>query len=95
MQADKSGKHRRLTEFDAAEVDRLVAGVGARGLPAGWTEEVDPSSGDIYFYNAATGETTWDRPAAPKPTSPAPSAANVPAVPRSYDEIHAQAIAAV
>ena len=70
-------------------------GVGARGLPAGWTEEVDPSSGDVYFYNAATGETTWDRPAAPQPTSPAPSAVNVPAVPRSYDEIHAQAIAAV
>ena len=48
-------------------------GVGARGLPAGWTEEVDPSSGDVYFYNAATGETKWDRPAAPQSASAPPA----------------------
>ena len=31
-------------------------------LPEGWAEDVDPSSGNKYFYNEATGETTWERP---------------------------------
>ena len=31
-------------------------------LPERWAEDVDPSSGNKYFYNEATGETTWERP---------------------------------
>merc|ERR1712238_404873 len=31
-------------------------------LPDGWVEQEDPSSGQIYFYNSTTGETSWDRP---------------------------------
>ncbi|GAX26625.1 hypothetical protein FisN_21Lh095 [Fistulifera solaris] len=31
-------------------------------LPAGWSEHFDPSSGQPYYYNAADGTTTWDRP---------------------------------
>ena len=31
-------------------------------LPEGWAEDVDPSSGNKYFYNEATGETAWERP---------------------------------
>jgi len=32
------------------------------GLPAGWVEMADPSSGRSYFYNCDTGETTWTKP---------------------------------
>lgn len=32
-------------------------------LPAGWTEHAD-GSGKVFYYKAATGETSWDRPAA-------------------------------
>ena len=31
-------------------------------LPADWTQEVDPDSGSIYYYNTVTQETSWDRP---------------------------------
>ena len=33
-------------------------------LPTGWTQEMDNSSGLPYYYNAETGETSWDRPTA-------------------------------
>ncbi|KAK9835178.1 hypothetical protein WJX81_003765 [Elliptochloris bilobata] len=32
-------------------------------LPPGWAEARDPASGVPYFYNAATGERQWGRPA--------------------------------
>lgn len=28
-----------------------------------WSEHKDPDSGETYFYNAATGETSWEEPA--------------------------------
>jgi len=31
-------------------------------LPAGWTENLDAASGRQFYYNAGTGETSWDRP---------------------------------
>jgi hypothetical protein len=31
-------------------------------LPEGWSEHIDPSSGQPYYYNANDGTTTWDRP---------------------------------
>ena len=34
----------------------------------GWEEVKDPSTGVSYYYNAATGETTWDRPLSVEPT---------------------------
>ena len=34
----------------------------ASGLPAGWVEMADPTSGSKYYYNQGTGETTWSRP---------------------------------
>jgi len=37
-------------------------GVSDTTLPAGWSEAVDPSSGDIYYYNEDTEETRWERP---------------------------------
>ena len=28
-----------------------------------WSEEIDPSSGQIYYFNSETGEAVWDQPA--------------------------------
>ena len=33
-------------------------------LPEGWAEQIDPDSGNPFYTNSASGETTWDRPAA-------------------------------
>ena len=35
---------------------------GAGGLPPGWSEAKDPSSGVTYYYNASTGATQWTPP---------------------------------
>jgi len=34
------------------------------GLPDGWVEYTDPSSGQPYYYNEKDGTTTWDKPVA-------------------------------
>ena len=34
----------------------------APSLPAGWTEGVDPASGRVYYFNAATMASQWVRP---------------------------------
>jgi hypothetical protein len=39
---------------------------GLPPLPEGWAEYIDPNSGRPYYYNASTGETTWDRPTPPQ-----------------------------
>ncbi|KAJ8604223.1 hypothetical protein CTAYLR_009777 [Chrysophaeum taylorii] len=31
-------------------------------LPAGWTAHEDPASGTTYYWNAALGATSWERP---------------------------------
>lgn len=31
-------------------------------LPDSWSEEVDPASGQTYYYNSVSGETSWGRP---------------------------------
>lgn len=31
-------------------------------LPPNWTSAVDPDTGDTYYANIVTGETTWDHP---------------------------------
>eukprot|EP00578_Thalassiosira_sp_NH16_P006546 CAMPEP_0181106352 /NCGR_PEP_ID=MMETSP1071-20121207/16486_1 /TAXON_ID=35127 /ORGANISM="Thalassiosira sp., Strain NH16" /LENGTH=1086 /DNA_ID=CAMNT_0023189753 /DNA_START=165 /DNA_END=3425 /DNA_ORIENTATION=+ len=44
-------------------------------LPHGWVAVQDPSSGQTYYANQITGESSWDPPAAPVPTpQPAPMA---------------------
>jgi len=40
-------------------------------LPPNWSECTDETSGDTYFWNEETNETTWDRPVAPPVTPPA------------------------
>jgi len=34
-------------------------------LPEGWSEHYDPNSGQYYYYNAADGTTSWDKPSPP------------------------------
>lgn len=36
-------------------------------LPEGWTANTDPATGNQYYHSAATGETTWTRPAGAPP----------------------------
>merc|ERR1711871_8540 len=38
---------------------------GSSGLPEGWSKMVDPNSGQPYYYNSNTGESSWEKPAAP------------------------------
>ena len=33
-------------------------------LPPGWSAAVDPASGDIYYANPVSGETSWEKPGA-------------------------------
>lgn len=35
-------------------------------LPEGWTEHVDPASGNTYYCHTATGNTSWDKPLPPE-----------------------------
>ena len=41
-------------------------------LPPKWTEAKDAASGDTYFWNIDTNETSWDRPVAPPTAGLAP-----------------------
>lgn len=40
-----------------------------------WTEHVDPGSGNPYYYNAKTGETSWTKPAQAAAANPVAQAA--------------------
>ena len=47
-------------------------------LPPGWFTATDPQSGEEYYVNEQTGETTWDKPA-PQSVNHTPLLSNQPA----------------
>jgi serine/threonine protein kinase len=47
----------------AVEVPRPQ--LGSLGIPAGWEKKTSGSTGDKYYLNTFTGETTWERPTEP------------------------------
>ncbi|TYZ66360.1 hypothetical protein PybrP1_006957 [[Pythium] brassicae (nom. inval.)] len=58
---------RRADELQQQQQQQTRRGTGARGarsgaLPDGWTEVREAASGDTYYWNERTNETTWDRP---------------------------------
>ena len=48
-------------EASAAQTQRPAA----QALPEGWQAVIDRASGDTYYHNKVTNETTWTRPTAP------------------------------
>ena len=46
----------------AAATAAAQGGYGGTPLPAGWMSQQDPASGQTYYYNQNTGETSWDIP---------------------------------
>ena len=42
----------------------MLPGMPEASLPNGWTEHTDPNSGQTFYHNASTGETSWSKPAA-------------------------------
>ena len=73
---DTSGRRPTTTvftfeEFDPGAVVVPAAGEkarpGAGALPAPWEERVSRSTGEVYYFNAETGESTYNRPGAAPP----------------------------
>ena len=51
----------------AAEIEAQALAQTAQQIAESWAEALDPASKQVYYYNAVTGETSWDRPAAMGP----------------------------
>lgn len=51
-------------------------------LPASWEQVTDPASGKAYYWNRATGETSWTPPAAP----PLPAPVVAPRLPDGWEQ---------
>jgi len=47
---------------EAQETEAIVAGAEDDPLGDGWTEVTDPNTGNIYYYNQLTHETSWEKP---------------------------------
>jgi len=65
-----------ITEQKVQAGGTTEAGSHQQLLPDGWTEVVDPSSQNVYYYHAESGETRWEKPVVIAP-SPAPAPAPV------------------
>jgi hypothetical protein len=52
-------------------------------LPEGWSEEKDPTTGDIYFFNSKTGQSQWESPVTSAFVSPLAS----PRLPTGWEQV--------
>ena len=39
-----------------------ASGIALTPLPKGWIESADPTTGQVYYYNVESEETSWDKP---------------------------------
>ncbi|CAJ1954685.1 unnamed protein product [Cylindrotheca closterium] len=73
--ADETLFSEKRMEDDAIDVDKTDAAMGnsldvsQESLPSGWVEVVDEDSGNVYFYNSETNETSWEKPST-EPSEP-------------------------
>ena len=58
---DLTGEAQEEEAQDLAELSELF-GRAPKALAADWQEVEDPSSGNPYYWNTRTSETTWERP---------------------------------
>jgi len=59
----KGAKTKKTKTQKAVEAPQVAEGTQA-AAGDGWTENVDPGTGRTYYYNAATGATSWTKPSA-------------------------------
>ena len=51
----------------AAPISAPISAPEMREVPEIWDEILDEASGQTYFYNRATGESSWTKPESPPP----------------------------
>ncbi|TMW64953.1 hypothetical protein Poli38472_009120 [Pythium oligandrum] len=69
-----AGQYSAVTSaYEAASQEYYGGGLGSSTvvststtLPDGWKEVADPTSGETYYWNETTNETTWEKPVATK-----------------------------
>ena len=68
-----------LGQSQRSDAKGMVTDLSAEELPQGWVALQDPATGNTYYANQSTGETTWDRPQ--MPIVPKTHQARMPATP--------------
>ena len=55
-------KEQRLSYAPTSKRPVSLAQTNVSGLPRGWSAMADPASGQMYYFNAESGETQWEVP---------------------------------
>jgi protein transport protein SEC31 len=76
-QSTSNGYSNQTAYSQGYQQNTAVASVSSEStsgaLPAGWIALQDPSSGNTYYANQATGEVTWEKPQAAPESEPTPN----------------------
>ncbi|GAQ86117.1 hypothetical protein KFL_002710120 [Klebsormidium nitens] len=62
-QAEREARQAAAPSVSPPHADKPDLAALAKGLQPGWQPFLDPGSGDVYYGNLRTSETTWTRPA--------------------------------